>query len=703
METALVDRALAKECLRAIKHPNRDTIVCQWVNRIDKKKKEKIAFLVSVTVTVFLDKKFSLIEKVPNNSFTQISLQNMSTILISAGKFQIAIEHPSAHMLFKFFASHLYSILTENEMPKLHFDPQLLEKVNPTKSFIKRFAYLCEVNRLKVPDDFLNDLADLFSRKKMKMLNFVQNEWLLPYLDIILNCLDFQPSITSVKIPNAGKITWQALAECLKTNRSLKSIIIFQPYDPSFTMIIDALAQNKGTRLRKMTFGETSFQESEGPLLKALLSLNILDTLEFDKCFTASCFSAILPMLSESSGFKRLKSIGFNGINGLMADNIFAKMPWLTSISLLNSNINVSAALKILPPTIEKFKITGGNATDPIPEFVVPKKLVDIQLSKINWTPQSLAQVITMFFNHNPEFPPQSPAPSPRGKQQQQQEVEEKTYFVDLSDSQMTEDQWNEFSSMSIGVTNPNPQMNHFVWDNNPISPSIINVLSSMNEMKSISVSGSLNANTILTFCEFVTQSKFIKTVTINGGLHKLKPDECVTLMRGLINCTNIEELCINDHGFGQKGAVALAELLHANKTIRYAEFMNNNMLTRESWFTFFEKIMDRGPPLEIPWPEEIMNLYKKKIIKQNDLDHLHDCWKNVENGCEDAQGEDVGEAMDFGVLEDAEQEEDNEQPVDVNWDLQTEHVPLVSTEKVCEQTLKRLSYKNVINIMQRV
>lgn len=683
MEASLVDKNLARDCFHAIKLVGDEAIICQHVTRTDKKH-EKIVFLCSITIIGFFEKgsKASLIEKFNVNKITSLQLIDKKNIRLTSGKFSISFEHSNAIVLFKFLVYHLRSILMPSELPKFEFDSELTGKIKNSQNLMKRFIYLNTLSKEKASPQMVQSLEAFLDQENLKIFDFEQFNLYLPCMETILECLEFQPSITSVKLPKSKKSNWPALANCLKNNTTIKHIYVQDQLDPTFKQVLDSLQHNKSTGLKKVTFIDTDIKEKDGAFLQKLISLQILDSIEFMKATTADAFSSILQLLVREQGFRSITSVGFGSIEGLHAEEIFVAMPFVSSVNFKNCNVNLSAALRYVTQTLTKIKINGGTALTPIPPFNVPKMLSDVKLSKVQFTPQSLIQLIKAFCTISP------PA----------------EFAVSFREAQMTEEQWNTFASESIEMT-PSTTLKEFEWDENPISGTITRIITQFESLHTLSVSGSLTQQTILPFCECVGQCKALKTLIINGGSKKLGA-ETVTLIRGLRTCTNIEELIINDQDFGEEGALALADMLCVNKNIKYVEFENNNMVTSKAWNGFFEMVMDRGPPLEIPWPNEINQLYKDGVFKQKDLDHLHDCWINTKNGSvieNEEEEEEGGEAENIAFEASEEAEEPQEKPIELDWEINLPPCDLPPTDQITGAILQNMSYAAIIEKMHRI
>lgn len=268
---------------------------------------------------------------------------------------------------------------------------------------------------------------------------------------------------------------------------------------------------------------------------------------------------------------------------------------------------------------------------------------------------------------------------------------------LDFSGIEMTDSQWNLFAAYDMDV-NDNSTLKTFIWNNNPITPPIMAMLSKLKVLQLLSISGSLSEQTILPFTDFIESCESITNLVICAGAKPIGAEKCITLMRGLKNAKNVESLVLNDHLFGEEGAMALSDLLMTNKNIRSCEFENNNLKTKDIWFSFLEKLTERGPPLELQWPHEVDELFESKAIDQNDLDHLHDCWTNIQNGSEEQHQDEEGQQqLDFGNEFDAEPEQD-EFIAPLDWDLQIPDVPLPSTDSIVSETIKRFNYATLVD-----
>jgi hypothetical protein len=76
-------------------------------------------------------------------------------------------------------------------------------------------------------------------------------------MEIFIEALQIQPSITSVSIPKLKKKGWELIAQVLRTNTSLQHIMVHETMDSSFKTEIDPLTTNKKTNLSSLSFVST--------------------------------------------------------------------------------------------------------------------------------------------------------------------------------------------------------------------------------------------------------------------------------------------------------------------------------------------------------------------------------------------------------------------------------------------------------------
>lgn len=671
----LIEKQLGKDCSSCLKK-DEEALICMSCNRVDKKKKEKCVLFVttlSISILESKGKSYSVKDNIPFDSITKLALVDKASLDIHTSKIFIALEHSNMISIFKSIYHYINSIFLASEVPKISYETKHTGKLKPNKNFGYRLKYINLKHKLKIPTATIEKLEKILTAKKLRYLDFTVDEDLLKHADSVIDCIETLTSVSEITLPKT-KHVWANFLKCAKYETRISSIIICNSFDSSFKHIIEDLQNLKSCGIKRVTFRENDISDRDKDYIRTIASLKKLDTMVFDKCCNEKTFSKFLAALSKEPGFKEITHMEFISIEGIKAVELFTAAPWLEAVKFTKCNVNIPQIITKLPPYLMKLLIDTDTAMTTFEQFTPPETISTIEFKNVKWSPEALHGFLNYFVNLNPT----------------------QGFKLNFSGIIMDEKSWDNFSSYSFDVSEETT-LKEFFWDNNPITPPIMKMLHDVKSLDLLAVSGSLSEQTILPFADFIESCQNLSNLVINGSNNPLNVEKSVTLLRGIRNCKNIQRLAFNEQNFGEEGLTAMCELLLANKSISYIEFENSGVSSKDAWYQFFEKLTERGPPLEILWPSEFAKLEDDGVFTQKDLDHLHDCWTNIMNGCEEKMEEEGQQTqLDFGTdIETVDEPEETIAPLD--WDLQIPDIPVQGVDEIVDAKMKKFSYQSVV------
>jgi hypothetical protein len=205
-----------------------------------------------------------------------------------------------------------------------------------------------------------------------------------PNMEIFLEALQIQPSITSVSIPQLKKKGWELIAQFLHTNTSLQHIMVHETMDSSFKTVIDDLTTNKKSNVSSVSFVSTEIKGSDALLLQRFFGLGRLTTLTLINAVTSSHFTKVLSQLTNEPGFSKVESVRLEGFKGLNAEDHFALIPGATSVGLKNCEANVARVVARLPPGLTALEVDGGVART-AESSRIPALLSEVTFTGVLW------------------------------------------------------------------------------------------------------------------------------------------------------------------------------------------------------------------------------------------------------------------------------------------------------------------------------
>ena len=482
-------------------------------------------------------------------------------------------------------------------------------------AFINRLKFLLKRTNQSCPSGLLAQLQK--SVGKNAVLDIPRYPGSEKYTELLLNCLDVEPSITEVVIPKGGKSTnWVVLATCLRTNSTLVKVKTFDPITADVLRVADALSSNADKRVVGFAFSGCELNASNFAQMTSLLQAVPLQEIQFEKV----CDGPVLNEFFENPAARRaMASVAYLNlrlIKQLNLNGIVSALPNLRKIDIIAGQINLSDVFEMLQKAANPFesvRINGGFMKKPVQSMSLPPTLSDIKFGHCEWTAVAFISTWSLLISH---------------------QTSDKKLSLSFSSTVMTPKRWEKFFA---AVTSAGcPDLVSFAWDENPLDRRLLKFLLKSPALTKLNADGCLQqgSDSVNDFADFLNASKSIAEVSIRGTEKSRLGTSAEALFRKLTKNKLLKVLDVSNNDFKDDGLTALGELLVANKVLEAVKFRNNNIATGRAYADFFTAVMNRGPKLNIEWPEkEIHALRKAKQLRSATVNHMMDCYAIIRNG----------------------------------------------------------------------
>ncbi|KAH0789296.1 Leucine Rich Repeat family protein [Histomonas meleagridis] len=564
-------------------------------------------------------KNLSVVGQLFWNNLKKIELVDKETFIFS-GSSNIetyTITHRGAEYLLKLIIKHIKNVLIPSEYPEfVNLDDSFTEVEHQHEAFINRFRFQLRLLHVKkFPKALETRLSKIICKTHTLDIGLLPN--FDGFTDILLDCLQIEPTIFTLILPIAQYTPcWTSLANCLRRNTTLNHVVTNDPASKDLERVAEALASNPQGKLKKITFCRANFQVDHFPVLEKLFRSIPFEELDFDNSMCGPVFQQFLMYESICLALLSLKALTIKKTRDLNLDTIFQMLPSLKKISLIECDVDVGKLCQLLSRTkLEYLEIKGGSAPTNLQAPQLPLQLSTIMLEDITWEGQSFSTIFKTIMTHQPTS---------------------RKLTVSLSSSHIQLEQWNQFYHKIQSIP-PSQSLVQFIWSENNVQTQLFQYLHICSNLTTIVLNGcfSSNSNSILNvLTEFLNAKKTIESLTIKGTKHAQLEDSAQILFSNLKKNQTLKFLDVSNNDFGSQGLLALGKFLVSNKTLCKIVFANNGIDSGKAYETFFETVMNRGPKLEMEWPEkEINEMHKAKLIKRKAINHMMDLYAIIING----------------------------------------------------------------------
>lgn len=547
------------------------------------------------------------------NTFELIESENILFFSCDIGCFKV--KHHGAAYFAKLIATHLKNQLIQSELPKfVGIDVDEIEHKH--EAFLNRFRFLRRIANLrKTPSHLEKELSKIICRTHT--LDITDLPKSTNYAEILLDCLQIEPTITAVILPRGEQCSfWTSLANCLKRNTTLNHIVTKDKANNDLSLVAEALQSNQENNICKITFIGAEFNNEHFPILQKMFSSIPFQSIEFDKSISGKLFQQFMTYPSMGLALASLQSFTLKNTKELPVEIVFKMLPSLKCLSLIDCNVNLDDVSKLIPnyKKLESITIKGGFATKQFQLSAFQSTLDSFSFKNIQWNEQSFFKIWNVVMSHQPKT---------------------QKLTISFSNAELSRNDWNQFYTQLRGHAG-SPYLTSFTWSDNEVQPALFQYLANCNQLKTLVFNGCFNGNSstiINTLTDFLN-SKPIERLSIMGTKHGQLCESSIALFSKLKKNQYLQYLNVSKNKIGDNGLKALGDFLVANKKLNEIIFTDSNIKTGDTFIKFFDTVINRGPKLNMEWPEkDIHKMHKAKLLRSSNINHMMDCHAIIMNG----------------------------------------------------------------------
>lgn len=647
-------------------------IICNYVYRLVKRKKVKQILLVTEYYFYFLEKGKSNKLEV-SDQFDWCDVKSITRKTAKENHSFLDITYKSTHIqitmdalfFIQLIMTHYVSVFPKS-IPTL--DEYLLEKIEfnnkKSNSLELQIRYRMHAEGNKLPKELAKAL-NTFRGKDLNLNSFP--ECTKRYTDLFLNCLRTVP-ITHLVLPSTEKPKWNGIATILKDNLFLISIANNDPFDSSVKKLAEALKGNTSSNLSEFTFINANISTGHLPILYEFLSSRPFKSISFNNSISDKAVKVIFKEDKITQSLKFLEAISFEKAPDISAKRVFKKLKNLKSYSFIDCNIDVVEVIHNINKLVcEKMTVIGGVCNN-MEESVVQLKdcIASINFSQIKFDIPSFINAFSIFTAR------QSPMIS-----------------LTMNKIKLVNNDWETASKVFVERSANATCLEKLGWAENGLESAFVtSFLPAAVNLKSLDLSASISERNVQTLKSSIVKLTELTELNISGA-SSLRARAAITpLFDAITQLNKLKILTVDSQEFGDKGLASLAQLLVRNKSIEQVSFKYNIIQMGKVYKKFFEDVMQRGPPLQMEFPEEDINaLHHDRELDRDEINHMMDCHKIILAG---NQIEDAIEVDDDAIdpANTSDQSDDtssnipaNNEPIDTeynteDWDIDIPDIP---------------------------
>lgn len=621
-----------------LKHISLDTslepiLFCKNTSVIKKNGKHRPRAVVCTELYLYIYKKKKLSKSLILSN--QLAISNITTMNSTGpGEFQLKLKNEpieelsirdnNAVAMAKLLATHFIDVFRETERPRLNVIRQIGDNLVPSQNaFVKCVKFQSHVKKLPLSPTFTASLDYVISRALIHeamgtgvSLDLGEIEGAASHQDLLFYGLCKCEYITRLLVPDwssSGKSSWDGVGKFVSQSKTLKELETREPINASFKVFLSDARGNINSSLTSVVFSGSKYDESAMEEILTLVSeCPKITTLRFD-CALPSESVAVLSRQVEK--LNHLRALELVNVPSLQIQSFDCLAVTVQCLKVANCGLDLTQIFELLQVTgvkLTEIDASGNRAHQKLNrETKLPPTLSSVIMRDIEWENGNLITFLEILEGH-------------RGKGMK----------LDISKAHMSDEDWTEFETFM--ASHGFPKLTQFVYDENRMSPAIVEFMGRCPVLNCIRMRGSFGVSDdwITDFCSYIRKNRTLKELHINGTEKNRLGLGIKHILNAVKSSRLLQVLDISDQGIGVELLPMLADFFTANESVNELMIDGNNLLDLHGLERFVAKLKFRNfrVVLRIPTHDlfalaELGNL-TPTMVKEitTDINELQEC-----------------------------------------------------------------------------
>lgn len=686
--------------------PNtKDIHVLRWLDLIISKKKKERRLLVVTDWEFYLFKskrfsstlqiatKFTWLDIIklscttPDESTiefkdenTIFEVQNNSKQTTHSKNPSITIYLKNSKMYLKFY-SYIYSYSLPSEYPEFDYPSGLTSQINKiNKRNVISHVYMRLKSNGYIMTKTIQSAIQRFLTKQSIELKLNKLKILQESLPYFCECIDWFPFVKKIIVP------FQAFTETDKTVSSdtnhiqtdpISILQIFLPNNTSideisfigqppynFSTLVNSIVRSH-KKMTTVSFKKCDLDTLHCRSVAEWISNGTIEYLYLISSLSPIVVNSFVQNLQNNTGADKLKKFVIYEAPGIDIVPLLSYLPHIRYISLAYCDFEISEFLYTInnmptPSLIETAILSGNrNGRRIQPKQKYPPYLRELNLSDINWEPDSFRNIFITFIAHKPKQNPDKYVKNKiifdsnnfskdfddGGFDSEDDDVDfesdEPLIKLDMSNAKMKDESWKEFFKY-VQTIKTSQRLGTIRWRSNHLHKVFFLFLEKCSNLRSITLDGCFPSgdNLLPLFVAYLSETKQnIKRLSCAGTTRRwLGPDGSKIIIQCLSSNRTIQHVNLRNNRSGRQMFIDLAQILNRNRFVESIQIDGNDVSTLVTYQNFFTSLRERGKPLKVDWPEQEMNdILQYGTADKNLVEKVRKIYLDVISGTFDA------------------------------------------------------------------
>jgi hypothetical protein len=531
-------------------------------------------------------------------SITQIEVPDSRIVILSVDSLSITLEFPSAPQFVQHLYGHLGTILTDSEMPKFVFKKfrPIDVPVPVADRIISRLRARAFLQHAKIPKDFELTLRHLvtYGNTFVDFARFPYPE----FFDFIFDSLIFATQVNAISLPYSVEPHWAGVAEILRRNPWIRTITTAEVADDSFECLTENVPPVILSNVQHITF-KTLLRSRHISIISQVSASYRIPSLTISHYLSGAHVSIIIKT------FSTIRSLTLDHVDGFdHYDTALRSDSQIEELGITYSSLNITwflLALERHTLPIKRLNLSGNHTARVVAKpFVFPDNFECLIANDVEFQVESFMNLFKALLEIR------------------------KPLSVSLSYLRGLPPEDIEIALQAIITRLPSTRsgdsITEFCWDENPVTPSLIQLLERLSQLRILSVRGISNESAVL-IAGYLRGKPPVRELRIGGTrVAELAIDGFLGILRALKEGNRIlEKIDVRMVSFTEI-VDALQALLLGNRVIRELVLDCCDLQEANGLILFLESLMGRGVSLKVQLPATDLEWMSRARIMVADL-----------------------------------------------------------------------------------